>query len=240
MSIRPVAVIATDFAEVQAHLQGIGILESAPPADKIRIARRIHGYTYSLILWKFRLPRIPECGKVFLEEIASDALQILPQALVGYSKTAKLLTRGIVENTLRHIYFIDHPIEFQRMNREKKWYLTIDALVEYGKAHPIFFETESKFDAFNQISSLYSDLSAGIHGRTVRDLETRRALREITYDATAAEKESEFLRRCVEVVNFLLCMLHRDAVARFQNDDRSIILRSIPVKARQVWRRYDP
>jgi hypothetical protein len=183
---------------------------------------------------------LPQCGKVFLEEIASDALQILLQILMGYSKTAKLLTRGIIENTLRHIYFIDHPIEFQRMNRERKWYLTIEALIEYGKAHPIFIDTEPKFDAFNQISSLYSDLSAGIHGRTVRDLETRTALRRITYDAGAAEKEAELLKRCVEAVNFLLGMLHRDAVAGFKNDDRSIILRSMPNKARQVRREYDP
>ena len=69
----------------------------------VRIARTIHGNTYSLILWRFRLRGLPEHAKVFIEEIASDALQILPQIMMGYSKTAKLLIRGISENGL-------HPV----------------------------------------------------------------------------------------------------------------------------------
>src|ERR1700683_2241191 len=155
MASRPITSVATDFTDVVSLLYRRGLIPKTPPAPMIATSRAIHGFTYSLILWKFRLQGLPEHGKVFVEEIASDALQILPQVLAGYSKTAKLLIRGVAENALRHIYFSDHPVEFFRMNREGKWYLTIEQLCEYAKWHPAFFATEKKFDAINQISSIY-------------------------------------------------------------------------------------
>src|SRR6516162_9617083 len=112
MTNRPIKAIVNDFSDVIVFFKECGILSDAPSQEILAIARAIHENTYSLILWRFRLRNLPEHARVFIEEIASDALQILPQVLMGYSKTAKLLIRGIAENTLRHLYFADHPIEF--------------------------------------------------------------------------------------------------------------------------------
>jgi putative alpha-1,2-mannosidase len=174
-----------------------------------------------------------------VEEIASDALQVLPQVLMGYSKTAKLLIRGIAENTLRHVYFSDHPVEFDRMNREKKWFLSFEQLCEYAKNHPKFWQLESLFDSVNRTSTVYSELSAGVHGRTVRDLEMRVALQRIAYDQAIANFDAELLRRCTEAVNFLLAIFHRDQVRKFQAEDRRIILRTLVPRARQLWTEHD-
>jgi hypothetical protein len=235
MSKRPIPAVAGDFADVLSLLKERGIVPKNPTTDLIINAKRIHGFTYSLILWRFRLRNLTPHAKVFVEEIASDALQILPQVLMGYGKTAKLLIRGITENALRHIYFSDHPVEYERMNREKKWYLTMDDLCDYAKAHPEYLKSEKKFDAINQITTLYSDLSGGVHGRTVHDLEMRQALKKITYDNEAAKQEVERLRRCTEAVNFLLAIFHSSQVRKLSAEDRRIILRSIPRQARAVW-----
>ena len=239
MTRRPIPSVATDFADVLALLQERRIIPTHPSAECIRIARMVHGYTYSLILWRFRLRALPDHARVFVEEIASDALQVLPQIMMGYSKTAKLLIRGISENVLRHIYFADHPIEFVRMNRDKKWYLSIEQLCDYAKLHPVFLKTESKIDSVNQISSLYSELSAGVHGRAVRDLEMRVALQKIIYEELGATADANFLRRCTEATNFLLAMFHREKVRAFQAEDRRIILRTMPKSARQLWTEYE-
>src|SRR5271157_4323404 len=175
MAKKPIQSVAGDFALVLEFLKKRGIVPATPPNPLVESAKRIHRATYSLILWRFRLRRIPEHGQVFVEEIASDALQLLPQVLMGYGKTTKLLTRGIVENTLRHLYFSDHPIEFERMNREQKWYVSLEDLFDYAKIHPAFLRTESRFDAISRLASLHSDLSAGVHGRQVQDLEMRLA-----------------------------------------------------------------
>jgi hypothetical protein len=239
MASRPITSVATDFVEVVRLLHKRGLIPKGAPAPMVATARAIHGFTYSLILWKFRLRGLPEHGNVFIEEVASDALQILPQVLAGYSKTAKLLIRGVVENTLRHIYFSDHPIEFVRMNREGKWYLTIEQLCDYAKWHPAFIAVEKKFDAINQISSIYSELSAGVHGRAVRDLEMRAALAKIVYDQSSASREAELLRKSTLAVNFALSIFHHQQMEKFQTEDRRIILRTMPSRARQVWNDYE-
>jgi hypothetical protein len=230
-----IASVAADFAQVLSFLQAKGLVSATPPASLVMHAKRIHRATYSLILWRFRLKNLPSHGLAFVEEIASDALQLLPQVLMGYGKTAKLLTRGIVENTLRHLYFSDHPIEFAKMNRETKWYLKTEDLFGYLREHPAFMETEKRFDAISRLSSLYSDLSAGIHGRQVRDLEMRVALGKIAYSDQMAGREMAFIERCAESSNFLLAVFYRDKMNRFELEDRRIILRTMPSSARQVW-----
>jgi hypothetical protein len=239
MSKRPIPSVASDFADVILFLKEKSIIVDKPAADLLLNAKRIHGFTYSLILWRFRLRNLPAHSKVFIEEIASDALQILPQVVMGYGKTAKLLTRGIIENALRHVYFSDHPIEYGRMNRDKKWFLSMEDLHDYAKIHPDFLKTETKFDAIGQLKSLYSELSGGVHGRTVHDLEMRSALKKIVYEPVAATKEVERLRKCTEAVSFLLAIFHADKVRTFAAEDRRIIMRSMPARARAIWSEHE-
>jgi len=239
MAKRQIRAIEDDFSEVISFLKERHIVTARPSPDVIATAKEIHGNTYSLILWKFRLRNLPEHARVFVEEIASDSLQILPQVLMGYSKTAKLLIRGVAENALRHVYFSDHPIEFIRMNREKKWFLTIEELCVYAKNHPSFMEVEERFDAVNQLKSIHSELSAGVHGRTVSDLEMRVALRRIEYEADAARANAELLKKSTQAINFILAIFHREKVRSFQTEDRRIVLRTMPERARTIWNDHD-
>ena len=235
MAKRATPSVADDFASVLSFLKGRGIVSDPPSTTLVENAKRIHRVTYSLILWRFRLKGLPNHGRVFVEEIASDALQILPQILMGYGKTAKLLTRGIVENVLRHVYFSDHPVEFERMNRESKWYVSVGDLFDYAKIHPILMRTEKAFDAINRLSALHGELSAGIHGRQVRDLEMRVALNKIAYSDQAATKEAQLTERCAASANFLLAVFHRKSMGHFGPEDRRTILRAMPPGARQAW-----
>jgi hypothetical protein len=227
--------IDADFADVLPFLKARGIVPASPPAGQIENARKIHRTTYSLILWRFRLKRIPEHGRVFLEEIASDALQVLPQVLMGYGKTTSLLIRGIIENALRHVYFCDHPIEFARMNRDGRWYIRMEDLRDYAKIHPSFLRTELKFDAMNKLNILYDQLSAKVHGRNVENLEMHVALRKIRYEEEAARKHVQLIARCAESTNFLLAVFHGAKMAVFDQEDRRLILRTMCKKARRAW-----
>jgi hypothetical protein len=232
--------VAKDFDDVLGFLvQKLGLPAKALP-EMTDTARRIHASTYSLIMWKFRLGKMPDRGRIYIEEIASDALQILPQIMSGFSKTAKLLMRGIIENTLRHIYFYDHPVEFTRINKVGKWHVTVSNMFEFLSAHPEFVLTEANFDALAKLSALYAELSAGIHGRSVSDLETRAALQSIVYDPVKSQEDTELLAKCTASVNFLIAIFHHDEVSAFTPRDRSLILRTMPSKARQVWKEHEP
>ncbi|MGH6980804.1 MAG: hypothetical protein ACREFC_06320 [Stellaceae bacterium] len=231
-------IVARDFDEVISFLKQKLALPGKPPATMMPVAQKIHEYTYSLILWKFALGKMPSRGRVYIEEIASDALQILPQILSGYSKTAKLLMRGIVENTLRHIYFFDHPVEFTRINKAGKWHMTVSGMFDFMGTHPEFETTEKTFDALARLSSVYSELSTGIHGRSVKDLETRIALQSIAFDPAKAAEDAALLARMTVAANFLIAIFHHERVSNFSANDRRIILRTLPAPARQIWKEH--
>ena len=236
MSKQSIPAIADDFSKVTSFLKGRGVLPQDASIEMLGNAKRLHRATYSLILWKFRLKKIPIHGQVFIEEIASDALQILPQALMGCGKTTKLLTRGIIENAMRHIYFLDHPVEFERMNREHKWYPGTDDLFAYPRIHPAFLDMLDEFDALSRLKSLYDELSAGVHGRRVKDLEMRAALADIAFEAHVFQEQVVMTERCAESVNFLLATFHREQISAFHSEDQRVILRAMPARARQIWR----
>ena len=219
--------VEKDLSEVTIFLERLKTLGSPIPVEKKSLMRKIHYSTYSLILWKFRLKNLPLHGKPFIEEVASDALQLLPQLLLGYKKTVRLLGRSIIENTIRHIYFSDHPVEFARMNRDKKWYLEIKELFNYLKSHHDLCESAFLLGIVDELTSLYSDLSTGIHGTKVADLEMRRALKAIQYNQDAAVKEEELLRRLTAPCNILLTVFHRKRFSKFSSEDRRILIHSM-------------
>lgn len=226
--------VARDLEGVLVSLQRANLVPTCPDRELLVGVKKLHQATYSLILWRFRLRNIPHHGRPFIEEIASDALQILPHALAGYVKTTHLLTRGIIENTLRYLYFSDHPIEFQKMNSAKKWYLEPRELFEYATSHPCLVPTETKFHAIGNLKSLYGDLSGAIHGGRVTDLEMRVALNKIVFEQKALDQHVRFVRRCAEAVNFVLSTFHVEKFRAFQAEDRRIILRSISAPGRQI------
>jgi len=234
MSKRAIPTVAADFQGVMTHLAERGIVPERFPADDAGIAKRMHRATYSLILWRFRLPKMPEHAKWFVEEIASDSLQVLPQAMIGFGKTTKLLIRGVVENVLRHVYFADHPIEFRRMNDRGKWYVGVDELLEYAGEHPLIAEAEKKFDAVHRLRTLYDELSAGVHGRRVTDLETRRAVAEVRYDRSTFELHTLAVEKCAEATNFVLAIFHKDHFHKFTAEDRHIITNTMTPGCRKI------
>src|SRR5258708_33929582 len=71
--------------------------------------------------------------------------------------------------------------------------------------------------------SLYSDLSGGVHGRTVHDLEMRSALRKIYYEPAAAAKEVERLRTYTAAVHFRLAISHADKIRTLEPQSRRIV-----------------
>ena len=223
-----------DLIEVIEFLSNKGIINTMSEAQK-RTAKKIHSATYSLILWRFQIRNLPDNSQVFLDEIASDALQILPQALMGYRKTTVLLIRSVIENVLRHIYFSDHIVEFQLANKQKKWYLSISDNFSYVKSHPIYSDTEIKYDSINKLQTLYDDLSSDVHGRSVSHLEMRKSLSCIKFDQEIFDLQMNLIKRCSECSNFLLLMFHKQRVAKLESEQKGIFLKSIPPIARRIW-----
>jgi hypothetical protein len=226
--------VTQDFQGAMAFFASKGIVSDPLPLSVRANAQKLHKFTYSLVLWRFRLTGLKDCGRVFIQELASDALQILPQALMGYNKTTKLLNRGLIENVFRHLYFADHPVEFRRMHEDRKWYVSMSTLKEYALAHPAFSGTEPRFAAVNNLIRLYSELSSGVHGSRVNDLEMRLALKKIVLRENTFESQVRLVQHTTESINFLLATYHNARFRGFHLEDRRVMLHTMAPKARRA------
>ncbi len=234
MSVRSIPSVSRDLQGVLEFLRDRHLLPKKPSQELLVGIKRVHRATFSLILWRFRLRQVPLHGRPFIEEIASDALQILPQALAGYIKTTHLLTRGIIENTLRYLFFCDHPIEFQKMHAPKKWFMEPREFFEYAFEHPLLEQIEKKISPVGKLKSLYADLSGFIHGGRVTDLEMRVSLNKIELNQDLFERHVVLVEKTTEAVNLILCIFNSQKFHSFQAEDRRIILRSISSSGRQI------
>ncbi len=226
--------IQSDFLDVLDFFTSKGIITSDPEPSIVPTAKRIHRLTYSLIWWRFRFSRGPQNQKVFLHELASDALQVLPQALMGYQKTTMFLVRGIVEHVIRHVYYSDHPIEFQRINLEKRWYIPIADHFTYLKTHPLYANIEKKFDAVGRLKNLHQELSLFVHGMKISHMEMRPGLRKIKLNQLIFARQADFIRRAAESSNFILAVFHKTGLLKLHPDDQKVVLLTFPPKARRV------
>ena len=145
-----------------------------------------------------------------------------------------VLVRGIVEHVIRHVYYSDHPIEFQRINLEKRWYIPIADHFTYLKTHPLYADTEKKFDAVGRLKNLHQELSLFVHGMKISHMEMRPGLRKIKLNPSIFARQADFIRCAAESSNFILAVFHRTALSKLPPDDQKVVLLTFPANARRV------
>jgi len=226
--------VKSDFLEVLDFFRSKGIISNNPDPGMISTAKRIHRFTYSIMWWRFRFGSGPDNRKVFLYELASDALQVLPQALMGYRKTTMLLMRGIIEDVIRYVYYYDHPIEFLRVNLEKNWYISIADHFTYLKNHPLYLKTEKKFDAVGRLKNLHQEISLFVHGLRLTHMEMHLGLKKVKLSPSILKRQANFIQRVVESSNFILAVFHKTGLSKLHPDDQKVVLLTFPPAARRI------
>jgi hypothetical protein len=229
MSLQYNNLLKADYQAVKAQLHSMGIT-IAPGIESNAV--HSHRLVYSLCLWNHRLKGLPERSRVFLSELASDAIQVMPQALMGYEKTTALLTRGLIEDTLRHLYFTDHPVEFRRDNAVVDWHMSVIDLWDYAFKHPDLIAAEKRWPALARMKGAYSELSQAIHASKVIHHQAKKALADIRCDVAEFPRQIKQLATVTASANYLIAIFQHNKLDSLTASERSIILRTMPLPAR--------
>jgi hypothetical protein len=108
----------------------------------------------------------PKGAAHFFYEAHNDVLLSHVNASFGSWRLALQSLRSFMENTLATIYFLDHPIEFEKW-KNGKFSISPKELREYVSDHPkiVDLSKELKFKA--AIDKEYGTLSKAVHGSSV-------------------------------------------------------------------------
>ncbi|WP_175689714.1 hypothetical protein [Burkholderia anthina] len=120
---------------------------------------------------------LPAHRRIFLQEIASDAIHLVHVLVGGDARGARFYLRSVIENFWRHHYFRDHPVEYGWLHTRSKYFLEMKTLREHcgwldcfqGKINPLF----------GDLSRLYGELSTAVHSTSSKTLVLRQALDDI-------------------------------------------------------------
>jgi hypothetical protein len=164
------------------------IKKSAKPLFKIDAAieanfKKYHKSIYSiaLILSKITKEHQEENKVVYFAEILSDFLTITKLSFLGFETPALIVLRRIIENFYNHVYYSDHPVEYEHLNNGKNEYTPIDKLRQYFDTHPKFLGNEdNNLKEFN--SSLfreYQELCKVVHSKGKDSMNLAKSLKDL-------------------------------------------------------------
>ncbi len=235
----PVNFLEQDFNSLKKFLKKNKLIKKDEPKETITRLKHIHKVCYSFALWDHNLSkRIRYEGKIFLKEIRSDAIQSIPLLLMGYKKPVGILLRSVIENSLKHIYFIDHPVEFMWLTSRPGHFKPMASLYEYIKFHPTLKSVNENFgyDIGNELKQKYDKYSHLVHTQDVSYMQLFRCLSSIKRDKKVIIEgyESDIVD-IGNTVNLMFGVFHREKFNKFNQFSRNTILSCMDRHTKQIF-----
>lgn len=229
--------LSSDFDDLKNHLIKESLITKNWDTQKIKALEEIHKVVYSFSLWDYNTPKpTSDNQKIFLNEIRSDTIQSIPLVLMGYKKPTLLLLRSTLENSLKHIYFFDHPVEFTWLTSpsKEKYFVSMDSLYEYIKSHPSL-DKVNEVDLIPKFKTEYSEISKYIHSRHRAYMQLKKSLSGICFDEQFFIDYSKKLKTLGSDINFLFVLFHKSRFEKFDYTHRDLIMETMNKEYKRVF-----
>jgi len=185
--------------------------------------KKSHKAIYLLGLWSHHFNFETTYRKIFLEEIRSDAIQSLQLSLLNLKRPVSLLIRSIIENLLKHIFYYDHIIEFERSEKEEQYYQSMDNLWSYLKNHPRLDLYENT-DVIGRLQTEYSILSRYVHSKSSKHMSLTTSLEDLSFNDEYFKKYCTQINNISIYVNFILINFYNLYLDTFEPPWKYLIL----------------
>jgi hypothetical protein len=188
-------------------------------------------YTIALISTKLINSVKEENKLIFLAEIISDFLTVTKLSFLGFETPALIVLRRAIENFYNHIYYTDHPVEYEYLNLGKNEYTPIEKLKLYFDTHPTFTGNEdSTLKEYNQsLFNEYQQLCKVVHSKGKDAMNLAKCLKDLTDDFDI----NDFLKSVINIELFIayLCYkFHKDL--KFTATEKAILISIVPANKR--------
>jgi len=160
-----------------------------------------------------------------IDELYEDINSSMFLALLGLYRSAHMHMRSSIELTMQLIYFLHHPIEYQKW-REGDFVIKHRDLSEYIISHPNF-DIDIR-DFVSNITKNWKHLSKHIHGESPVFFQCEKDARQ-----TNSFSRRDFgiwksnLLRNIYMLNKLLLLFFKKDISRFPEQSRKVLLEPI-------------
>lgn len=195
------------------------------------LLKSTHQFAYCISLLAKAATSLEEHRRIFLQELASDALHLVHVLMSGDGRAASFYLRSLIENFWRHHYFKDHFVEYGWLTTRKKYYMTLKDLRDYCSWLDVF--SGALEGSRKALETRYAELSKQVHSSSVQTLVLRDSLEQIKLGQEQASDFAPLLRDVFRDVIALLAFSNRDLFDGLHVNSQNFIKSSLDVKRRK-------
>jgi len=183
-------------------------------------------YVLALIELKLELTWTEDHQFIFANEILSDLLSNSVQIFQGFQNVSQILLRRIIENFYHHIFFFEHPVEYELLNLGND-YIPVADLRDYYNSHPVIraLKDPKTFEFNAAIYSHYQELCRVVHSKGETFMGLARTLDQIKQDFDVSQYLAQSNQSLRSVI-YLLVRFHRELT--FTAVEKNLISLSFP------------
>lgn len=218
--------IEADFDDVLIYLKKLGHLKDNINTRSVKKLRHIHYITHSFLFITKKF-QTNNHARIFLDEIISSYIQFLPMLTHGFYKVSAFLMRDILENTLKYVYYYNHPVELLWVESGSNYFVEIDQLLNYLEKHPTLNVHIQKENIRSKSKTLYQELSSYIHSKGSRHMHMIKYLEGFKSDE---RNFTEFYKKIVKITDitlFVILLFNWEKYVKIGTQEKRIILDSL-------------
>jgi hypothetical protein len=223
-----------DRSKLEAFLRERSAYPVSQGAETDAAFKKAHKAVYGLCIWSHEFSESPIHQRVFLAELRSDALQSIYMALNGFKKPAALLLRSVIEDLLRHLYYYDHQIEFEKLEKTPSSFAKSNVLWQYAKEHPRLENLFEKSRSIDLLENYHAVFSKFVHSTTTTHMNLTKSLDEIGFDKGFFIEYAGNISLLAENAHFVLLVFYQKTTGSFSPEWKSFIVNTISPTLRKL------
>jgi hypothetical protein len=144
------------------------------------------------------------------------------------------LLRSTIEDALRHIFYYDHVVEFEKLEQSPSSYETMNELWQYSKTHPRLEKTFERSKAIDFLENKYAVFSKYVHSGDTSHMNLTNSLSKVEFDKQFFEEYSKEVLTLAGYLNFSLFKFYQKTIACFNPPWKNYVISMIKPSLRRL------
>lgn len=189
-----------DFKDVQSLLKK----KYRYIPKNLKCFKKLHKSVFSIASFVYEISELNSERMDFLNEVRSDYIELLLCICLNIKKSVFSSTRSSIEHVLLHIYYKEHPIEFEQLSSNPDPKIPTQFFFEYVKKHPYLIKFKGILKNIQFLETEFHNLSKFMHGPSKNYLQLDKSIDDKKFSKT---QEKMIIENIVKLSDHLLTIL---------------------------------